>query len=130
MDRRKFLTRSAALVAISALPLPQAQAAVEPKLASGLIEGLDFVIDEPITLILDGPIHFRNCTFTADMNGRSSVISLLDRDDPKDFGAMRIISPKNRYVMHVENCMLHAKGGPKAWPKSAVGFWIGGPTAP
>jgi hypothetical protein len=124
MERRQFLTRSAALVAISSLPFPQAINAIEPKMASGLIEGLDFVIDDTVTLFLDGPIHFRKCTFTVDMTGRRSGISVLLWDDPDDSGGFRVINPNERFRVSFENIMIHAKGGPKAWPEASCGFWI------
>jgi hypothetical protein len=82
MDRRQFLTRSAALVAISTLPIPQAQAAIEPKMASGLIRHMHFRLTEPIRLVLDGPLTLADCYFENLIPDSSSSILFSMDDEP------------------------------------------------
>lgn len=113
MDRRQFLTRSAALVAISALPLPQAQAAVQPQLASGVIQGLTFHIKEPIRLILDGPLTFFDCRFVFDnsgLEGTGKWHGVKFTPYPEDDDAMLVIANPQDYDVDMDYCHIDTRG--------------------
>lgn len=113
MDRRQFLTRSAALVAISALPIPQAKAAIEPKMASGLIEGLTFHVKEPIRLIADGPLRFINCRFVLDnseVQGAESWPGIKFTPNVDDGEGMFLIANPHGYDVGVDRCHIDMTG--------------------
>lgn len=107
MDRRNFLTRASALIAISVLPLPQAEAAIQPKMASGVIQDMEFYMDKPIKLIVDGPLKFINCKFTFDNSKIQNsskwhgvkFTSILDNDDQ-----MLLIANPHKHQVILNRC--------------------------